>query len=118
MNIEQANKLAEQWIRAWNAHDLDRILALYADEFSMASPYIVQIAGRADGKLLGKAAIGDYWRLALKKYPDLHFELIDVLAGAESVVLYYRSIGGRLAAEYFILDTDGLISQAAAHYAD
>lgn len=117
MTSEQANHLAGQWIEAWNAHDLNRILALYSDGFSMASPYIVQMLGLAHGKLHGKAAVGDYWRLALKKYPDLHFELIDVLAGADSVVLYYKSIGGRLAAEYFILDLNGLIVQAAAHYA-
>ncbi|MGQ0622003.1 MAG: nuclear transport factor 2 family protein [Panacagrimonas sp.] len=117
ITTEQARQLATDWITAWNAHDLDRILTLYTDDFGMASPYIVQIAGRADGRLLGKAAVGDYWRKALEKYPDLHFDLIDVLVGADSVVLYYRSIGGRMAAEIFVLDTAGRIASAAAHYA-
>lgn len=117
ITTEQARQLANDWIAAWNAHDLDRILALYTDDFEMASPYIVQIARRADGRLRGKAAVGDYWRKALEKYPDLHFDLIDVLVGADSVVLYYRSLGGRMAAEIFVLDSAGCIASAAAHYA-
>ncbi|MGQ0700915.1 MAG: nuclear transport factor 2 family protein [Panacagrimonas sp.] len=117
MTLEQARHLARLWIEAWNAHDLDRILSLYTDDFEMASPYIVQIVGRADGTLKGETAVGDYWRKALQKYPELHFELLDVLVGAGSVVLYYRSIGGRMAAEIFHLDPSGLIDRAAAHYA-
>lgn len=116
MNIEHAQQLAGRWIEAWNAHDLDRILALYAPEFTMASPYIEQIAGIPSGRLHGHPAVGAYWRKALTKYPDLNFELINVLAGPDSVVINYRSIGGRLAAEVFELDETGLIARAAAHY--
>lgn len=117
MTPEQAQNLARLWIEAWNAHDLDRILALYSEDFEMASPYIVQITGRADGTLKGKTAVGDYWRKALQKYPELHFDLLEVLIGADSLVLYYRSVGGRTAAEIFHLDGSGLIDRAAAHYA-
>ncbi len=30
---EFANKFARAWLDAWNAHDLDRILALYEPDF-------------------------------------------------------------------------------------
>ena len=32
MNID-ARTFAEEWVAAWNAHDLERILAHYSDEF-------------------------------------------------------------------------------------
>jgi hypothetical protein len=33
-----------------------------------------------------------------------------------SLVLYYRSVGGKLAAEYFDFDNQGKVIRAAAHY--
>ena len=33
-----SRRFAAEWIEAWNAHDLERILAHYADDFEMASP--------------------------------------------------------------------------------
>jgi hypothetical protein len=117
IKADEAQALATRWIAAWNAHDLAAILALYRDDFTMASPYIQDVAGEGSGRLSGKDAVGAYWRRALGKYPDLHFELLHVLAGIDSVTLVYRSIGGRLAAEVLKLDTNGLIRAASAHYA-
>lgn len=31
MDEEQARRLAEEWYAAWNAHDLERILAHYGE---------------------------------------------------------------------------------------
>jgi len=44
------------------------------------------------GSLKGKENVADYWRKALEKLPDLHFELYDVTAGVNSVALYYKSV--------------------------
>jgi ketosteroid isomerase-like protein len=59
---EFADRFAAEWIAAWNAHDIDRVLSHYCDDFEMTSPYIVQIANERSGVLKGKQAIGDYWR--------------------------------------------------------
>jgi hypothetical protein len=83
----------------------------------MSSPFILQIAGEPSGKLKGKAAIAAYWKRALERLPDLHFEPISVLTGVESVTINYKSAGGRLAAEDFFFDPTGKVSKAAAHYA-
>jgi hypothetical protein len=40
-----------------------------------------------------------------------------VLTGVESVTIYYKGAGGRLAAEVFFLGPHGKVSKAAAHYA-
>lgn len=117
MDHDFARQFAELWIAAWNQHDLPAVLALYRDDFSMASPYIASIAGEASGVLHGKPAVQAYWQAALARMPELHFELIAVLAGVDSLVLHYRSVGGKLAAEYFEFDAAGKVCRAAAHYA-
>lgn len=112
-----AEHFAADWVAAWNAHDLDRILAHYADDFEMTSPVIVQIAGEPSGTLRGKQAVGVYWRKALQLIPDLQFELISLLVGVGSVTLYYKGTRGRLAAEVFHFGPDRKVVKAFAHYA-
>jgi hypothetical protein len=111
-----AERFAADWIDSWNAHDLDRVLAHYADDFEMSSPVIIQIAEEPSGVLRGKAAVAAYWRKALDLIPDLHFELISILAGVSTITLYYRGARGRLAAEVFHFDARQKVSRAFAHY--
>lgn len=111
-----ADHFAQDWIGAWNSHDLDRVLSHYADDFEMRSPFIAAIAGDASGRLQGKAAVGAYWRKALAAYPDLCFTLTNVLLGADSVVICYEGVKGP-AAEVFFFDGEGKVARAAAHYA-
>lgn len=111
-----AERFAADWIDAWNAHDLDRVLSHYADDVEMSSPFIVQVAGELSGTLRGKAAVGAYWKKALDLIPDLRFELISVLVGVTSVALYYKGARGRLAAEVFHFGVDRKVSRAFAHY--
>ena len=118
MNEVEAKAFAEEWIAAWNAHDLDRILSHYTDDFEMSSPYIVEVAGEPSGTLKGKPAVGAYWSKALARFPDLRFELIDVLAGADSVAINYHGRGRRRVCEVFFFDAAGKVRKAAAHYRD
>jgi len=111
-----AEHFAREWIEAWNSHDLDRILAHYRDDFTFASPRIVELMGEPSGRLAGKAAIRPYWARALARSPDLHFDLHTVLTGIDSLVLYYSNASGRLAAEVFEFDDDGMVRRSAAHY--
>jgi hypothetical protein len=112
-----AEHFAVDWIASWNAHDLERILSHYADDFEMSSPVIIQVAGEPSGTLRGKAAVGAYWKKALGLIPDLQFELLSVLAGVNSITLYYKGAQGRLAAEVFHFGPDNRVVRAFAHYA-
>jgi hypothetical protein len=116
ISTDEARRFAEDWVAAWNAHDLDRILSHYADDFEMSSPFIAKLAGEPSGTLRGKASVGAYWRRALAHVPDLHFELLGVFLGADSVVIHYRAVFGLLACEVFCFNPDGKVSRAAAHY--
>jgi hypothetical protein len=83
----------------------------------MFSPIIAQVAGEPSGTLRGKPAVGAYWKKALELFPDLHFDPISVLAGVNSVTIYYKGPRGRLAAEVFHFGADQKVVRAFAHYA-
>ncbi|WP_269507121.1 nuclear transport factor 2 family protein [Burkholderia sp. IMCC1007] len=114
---EFAQAFSQEWIDAWNSHDLDRILSHYADGFEMSSPLITQIMGGPSGTLQGKDSVRAYWEKALKMVPDLRFESIATLIGAGSIVIHYRGANGRLAAEVFLFGPDNLVQKAFANYA-
>lgn len=118
MRIDKAfaEHFAAEWVAAWNAHDLPRILSHYAEDFEMSSPVIVQIAEEPSGKLKGKAAVSAYWAKALERMPQLRFELLSTLVGVDSITLYYKGARG-LSAEVFHFDANGKVSRAFAHYA-
>ena len=118
MTREEAVRFAEGWAAAWNAHDLDRILAHYSDDFEMTTPFIVKLMGEPSGTLKGKEEVGAYWRRALDRIPDLRFEVLDVFAGVGSVVLYSKAVMGLLGCEVFFFDGQGKVCKAAAHYSD
>lgn len=86
-----AEAFARDWIDGWNAHDLERILAHYADDFEMTSPLIVQRMGVPGGKLKGKEAIRAYWGQGLASTPNLRFTLLGVMVGVNSLAIMYES---------------------------
>jgi ketosteroid isomerase-like protein len=112
-----AEHVARSWYDAWNANDLERILGLYADDVELTSPLVSALTGRAGGKLVGKAALREYFAAGLERYPGLHFEPRELFVGVDSLVLHYVSANGRPAAEVVVLNEDGKISRYSAHYA-
>ena len=116
MDSAFAQRFATEWIAAWNSRDLDRVLSRYANGFEMSSPYLIALVGEPSGTLTGKPAVEAYWRKALGLFPDLHFDLVSVLAGVNSITLFYKGARGRLAAEVLHFDADQKVSRAFAHY--
>ena len=113
---DQAERFAAEWVAAWNGHDLDAVLAHYAEDVTFASPFVAALTGDESGVIHGRAALRDYFRRALEAYPDLHFDLHAALPGASSVALHYASVGGRTAIETMELDATGAVVRVAAHY--
>lgn len=109
-------KFAEEWIKAWNSHDLDTILSHYSDDIEIVTPMIKLATGGKESSLKGKFAVREYWKTALEKYPDLHFELIKSRAGVDSVALFYKSIMDKHAMEVMFFNEDGKINKMYAHY--
>ncbi|MBV8759556.1 MAG: nuclear transport factor 2 family protein [Deltaproteobacteria bacterium] len=113
---EQAEAIADEWIAAWNAHDVPRVLSHYLDDFEMQSPKIAAVAGEPTGVLRGKPAIEAYWRKAMAMAPGLRFEKLGVFVGAQSVAIHYRNHQDKLVVEVLELDAAGKVHRGAAHY--
>ena len=105
-----------EWIAAWNAHDLDRILAHYSADVEFRSPFVAKLTGRSDCVVRGTADLREYFSLGLKAYPALKFELVRVYPGAQSCVLEYLSVNELRAAETLEFNADGKICRVLAHY--
>ena len=114
--IIDSKKFADEWIRAWNSHDLNKILSHYSDDFEITTPMIKMALGIDTGTLKGKSRIKDYWEAALVKVPDLKFELKEVTESVESIAIYYKSILGKMAIEVMFFDEHGKVNKVIAHY--
>jgi predicted ester cyclase len=113
---DDAWKLANHWVAASNAHDLDLIMTQYEDAVELTSPIAAQLLGTADGKVIGKALLRAYFQRGLGAYPDLRFHLEDVLWGMNSVVLYYSHQKGTRTAEFMELSAAGRVARVVANY--
>ena len=108
--------LGREWISAWNSHDLERILALYAEDAEMTSDKIQVLGLEASGTLRGKANLRMYWGKALQLLANLHFDLIDTYVSPDSVAVFYQNERGAKICEYLRLDAGGKIRQGSANH--
>jgi hypothetical protein len=113
---EDMKNFADHWIAAWNFHDLDQIISHYEDAIELTSPVAAQLLGLPDGKVIGKANLRAYFQRGLEAFPDLRFELQNVLCGLNSVVLYYKNQRGTRSGEYMEFSTTGKVIRVVAHY--
>jgi ketosteroid isomerase-like protein len=113
---DEAWALANDWVAAWNAHDLDLILSHYEDDVELTSPVAARLLGTTDGKVTGKASLRAYFQRGLQAFPELHFQLEDVLWGLSSVVLCYKNQRGTRTAELMELSSTGMVARVVAHY--
>lgn len=116
LTTQAAQTFARDWYAAWNAHDLERIVAHYRDDVRFSSPLVPRILAQRVPGVIGRSALAAYFRRGLDAYPDLRFEPLTLLVGAESVLLHYRSVGGTITAEAMVLDREMRVWRATAHY--
>lgn len=111
-----ARKFADEWIQAWNSHNLDAILSHYAPDVTLTSPTAAKLLQDPSGAVKGKDALRSYFSRGLEVYPDLTFELLDILWGVSSVLLYYKNQKGTKTGEFMELDSGGKIVRVVANY--
>jgi ketosteroid isomerase-like protein len=116
MTEARADELVREWIDAWNARDLERVLAHWSDQCVFSSPLVVKVTGDPSGTVHGKAALRAYWQRAMEANPTLHFTLERVFVGHDSVVIGYRNHRGQSCAEWIRVGADGQAIAGAAHY--
>jgi hypothetical protein len=114
----QAQQFAHDWIAAWNAHDLDRVLSHYAENVVLTSPAAARLLNDSTGTVTGLPALRDYFQRGLYAFPNLRFELRDVFAGLSTIVLIFNNQRGTRTAEFMELAPAGKIIRVVANYSD
>ena len=112
---EAALAFGRQWVEAFNSHDLEAIVSHYAQDVEFTSPVVIRLLGEPSGVVNGKPALRAYFRKGLAARPNLHFELIGVLAGVGSIAVHYRSVDGQAVVEAMTLDSGGFVRRAEVY---
>ncbi len=89
MNAARNLDIAREWLRAFNAHDVDALVALYAETATHTSPKIRALHPTTGGKLVGKAALASWWHDANARIPGLRYEATALTANDDRVFLEY-----------------------------
>lgn len=112
----EAKQFANKWIEAWNSHDLETILSHYGENIVLTSPVAARLLNDPSGTVRGKAALREYFRRGLEAYPNLRFELQDVMFGLSSVVLCYKNQKDTKTAEFMELGEGRKVIRVVANY--
>src|ERR1700722_19287980 len=115
---EKVRQLAVPCVQAWNSHDLAEIMSHYAEDIVLVSPVAARILNDPLGTVKGKDALRAYFKKGLEAYPNLKFDLLDVMWGLSSVVLYYVNQKGTKTAEFMEINSNGKIVRVVANYND
>lgn len=97
---------AEAWCVAWNAHDLDAVLAYFHEDIVFTSPMAARLVPESCGRIAGKMGLRAYWAEGLRRIPDLHYTIERVFAGVDTVVIHYRNQAGVPVSEVLVFDGD------------
>jgi ketosteroid isomerase-like protein len=94
MKHEEAVAFAEQWAKDWNAHDVEAVLALFAEDAVFTSPLAERLFPGSGGVISGKDALRQYWTEGVRRAPALYFYVTGVYAGTDTIVIRFRNEQG------------------------
>jgi len=111
--------VAVEWFAAFNAHDLERLLALYDDDARHFSPKLKIRKPETGGWVSGKSALRDWWADAFERLPSLHYGMTSLTANDGRVFMeYIRSVEGEedmLVAEVLEIQNNKIIASRVYH---
>ena len=96
VSTPEPDAFVDDWLTAWNRHDVDAVLRHFHDDVIFTSPVAARVIPDSKGVVRGKAALREYWSAALEIMPDLHFEIVGLYRGESVLVINYRSQSGGL----------------------
>ena len=106
------------WVEAWNAYDLDRIMLHYADSIEFTAQTVVSRWNKPDGKLNGKEDLRQHFRKGLDLAPNVHFTIEEILYAPNGYAVLYRRENGNRVLDAVELDKTGLAIKVTAYYLD
>jgi steroid delta-isomerase-like uncharacterized protein len=107
---DNAQALTEFMESVWNRGDLDAVDRFLADEYTIHS----DPGDPWDGKVLTRSAFQDRLLTSRAPFPDLHFDLIEVIAEGDRVAIAWNMRGtqtgplGQLASTGRRIDVQGM----------
>jgi len=114
----QRRQLAQHWIDAWNAHELDRIMSHYAADVEFEANTVIRRWHKPDGILRGIGELREHFRLGLELAPDLRFELEDVFSAPSGYAVLYRRENANRVLDVVELNPEGKAQRVKAFYLD
>ena len=81
--------IAHEWLRAFNARELDALLALYAEDAFHTSPKLRVKKPETLGQVRGKAALRAWWQDSFERLPGLRYDALTITADRERVWMEY-----------------------------
>ena len=95
MPAQENTHIAHRWFAAFNAHDLEALLALYAEDAQHYSPKLKLRQPGTNGLINGKEALRAWRRDAFDRLPTLRYEVVKLTSDDEQVFMeYIRHVAG------------------------
>ncbi|MFZ1331265.1 MAG: nuclear transport factor 2 family protein [Flavobacteriales bacterium] len=119
MPADLNQQIATKWFAAFNAHDLDALLALYHDQAEHYSPKLKVRMPETNGMVCGKDALRAWWRDAFDRLPSLQYEVLKLTANDEQVFMeYVRHVKGEddlRVGEVLVIEKGLIVSSRVYH---
>ena len=116
---ETCTRIGRAWLRAFNAHDVDALVALYAESATYTSPKIRALHPESGGKLVGRSALHGWWTGSNARIPGLRYEATAFTADEHRVVVeYVRYADGQApmpVAEVFEVEHGKIVASRVYH---
>jgi limonene-1,2-epoxide hydrolase len=107
------------WLSAFNAHDVEALVSLYAENCTHTSPKIRALYPHTGGKIHGKAALKNWWAEAITRLPTIRYECVATTASERSVFIeYLRHVEGEAVmyvAEVFEITGGKIVNSRVYH---
>ena len=119
MSASELNEIAQQWFAAFNDKDLEKLLALYADDAEHFSPKLKLRQPETNGLIKGKISMRAWWQDSFDRLPSLHYELIRLTPYQNRVFMeYLRHVNGEpdlYVGEMFEIQNGRIIKSSVFH---
>ena len=85
----QTQQIAIRWFEAFNAKNLENLVALYDDDASHYSPKLKTRQPETKGFIEGKEALRNWWQEAFTTLPSLYYKVTSLTANENRVFMEY-----------------------------
>lgn len=95
MSTSGIESIALQWFKAFNTHDLEKLLSLYDNEAKHYSPKLKIRMPETNGLVTGKEELRAWWKDAFDRLPSLNYVITSLTANESRIFMeYIRKVDG------------------------